>query len=547
MFNIVFVGNPNVGKTTWINFLSGSKFKVANYNGVSVDMSEYCIRYKEEMINFVDLPGLYDLDVVSGEEKYTKEYLSKNKIDLLVNVMDIRNLKAGIHLCAQLKELHIPMIVLLNFVDNQIKEEDIEFLADTIHTPILCTSMKERNKILDILLKTPSNYQYIPFKEKDVMKTKLNLSKKYKLDNILLHPIAGIIILIVFLILSIYLLFILSDPFSTCIEIIGERLRLILLGSFNENVIFVKLLDALLYSLITFLSFLPFLTLIFLWMAWIEESGYMARIAYLLDPYLHFFNLSGNSVIPLLIGYGCSVPAILATRTIKDSRERKITALMIPFMSCSGKIPIYLLFVSTFFKGVEPLVFLVLYGTSFLISLAIGSISSRGPKSSFVIELPSYEWPKIEILYDKVKIEVVHFIKKIWKIMFFSTCIIVLILPYLNVKKFVPFFSFLGFTQNENIFASLPFTLLSKENLVMYYSMKHIDLTTLWDTHTSLMALCYLMYIALTVPCVMTLSAIKNEFGTRFLCVSVFIMIFISTLVCFFLYHGILLIHFFLG
>lgn len=552
MFNIAFVGNPNAGKTTWINYLSNSDLKVANYMGVSVEAQECSIEYQGELWNMIDLPGLYDLQVTNGEEAYAKEYLENHKVDLIVNVIDYRDLSRGLHLCAQLKHLSIPMVVLLNFVDKKVKNKDVKKLSTIIKTPILYESLNHREKILDQLREVVNNYKFTSFDERELYKLQIEKNyKNFEADKVLLHPLWGKFILIIILILSVSGIYLFTKPLVDIITNSCDTFTAVLLAILNLNGFLKNIVEALFFTFTSILSFLPFLSGVFLLIAVLEESGYIARIAYLLDHTMQHFNLSGRSVIPLLVGFGCNVPAIMATRTIENKTERYACALMIPFISCSAKLPIFLLFTSVFFEDMQIVVIVLLYALSIVMSLFIGALfASHKEEEILLLELPSYEFPKFNILWQKVKMEVFHFLKKVCKIMVISVLLLTFIFPFINVNTMQKAMQPLGFSQSYDAVESLPFGLLSKENLVVYYAQKkgtqtmRSYISSLWQENEKLLALCYLLYLSMSIPCIMTLAAIRSEFGTKFLLLSILVMFCIPFILTLIAYQGIQLLSF---
>lgn len=556
MVKIAFVGNPNAGKSTWINFLANSSLKVANYSGVSVQEETTDLIYKNQKLCFVDLPGIYDLEVANAEERFTKQYLENNSVDLIVNVIDIRDLKRGLHLTSQLKKFKMPLLVLLNFVDENISRSEMNKLSKLIKTPILFSSLKEKELILDTMLEIKQRPALELFDEKMLYNLKVEgVSKNYELDKILLHPIFGMLILILILILSIGGIYFLSTPISDLITSFFDRINESYIMNLNTITIVDQMIQSIWFTFTSIASFIPFLFGIFFLITFLEESGYIARIAYLLDGAMHVFHLSGKSVIPLLIGFGCNVPAIMATRTIPDKKERTACALMIPFISCSAKLPIFLLFINTFFHDMQVLTLIMLYGLSLLVSLFIGAIFSmkQGKDEIFILELPSYAIPKFKTLLSRANKEIKHFLKKVSKVMVVSMIALTFIFPMFQDTTYQKIFTPLGFAESKEAVEAIPFGLISKENLVVYYAQKKGSqsltsyISSLWsDPNIKLKALCYLLYLSMSIPCIMTLAAIRSEFGTKTLILSIAIMLVVPYILSLIAYQGIILLQSFL-
>ncbi|NBK97756.1 MAG: ferrous iron transporter B [Erysipelotrichia bacterium] len=550
MIKIAFVGNPNVGKSTWINYLSDASLKVANYAGVSVEAKTTDLIYKNKHLTFIDLPGIYDLEVANAEERYTKQFLLTNEVDLIVNVIDVRDLKRGLHLTAQLKKMKRPLLVLLNFTSENVSRKEMHKLSKLIKTPILYSTLQAKEEILDTMLEVKNQAILDSFDEKMLYQLKVEGAyKKYALDQYFLHPILGIVLLVLILIVSIGGIYFISTPFANMITFCFDYLNEHFITKVNTIVIVEQMIASLWFTLTSILSFLPFLYGVFFLISFLEESGYIARIAYLLDGFMHLFHLSGKSVIPLFVGFGCNVPAIMATRTIPNQKERIACALMIPFISCSAKLPIFLLFINTFFTDFKLLTLFMLYGLSIFMSLLVGAFLSikQGKDEIFILELPSYAFPKLKTLCKRANQEVKHFLKKVSKVMIISMLVLTFLFPMLQGRSYQTFFSPLGFSESETALKSIPFGIISKENLVVYYAQKKGEqalpayIQSLWkNPHVKLKALCYLLYLAMSIPCIMTLATLRSEFGGKVLLLSLLIMFIVPYFVSLIAYQGIL-------
>ncbi len=544
MYKIAFVGNPNVGKSTWINYLSGSNLKVANYLGVSVEASIVDYTHKGKAIQFVDLPGVYDLHHVSAEETYTKQYLDENKIDLIVNVIDYRDVKRQLHLTNQLKQLNVKMMIILNFIPETISTKKIESFSNYLKLPIIYSGFNNRESIIDLFLRNKvSNTQII--NERDFDQLHLHkVHKEYAFDEVLLHPLYGIPLMLFILISSVAILYSLSQPIADGLNYALQMGYDQLLSSVHIPIYVESIVMLCLTLFQSMLGFIPFLFFIFVLLSIIEESGYVARIAYLMDPFMSIFHLSGKSVIPLFIGFGCNVPAIMATRMLDNKKERIVCALMIPFISCSAKLPIFLLFTGVFFPEMELLVLLFLYSLSILVSLLVGSVLNRAHKEVFVLELPSYQFPVFRVIMKKSIHELEGFIKKVFFVLLLSIIFVFVIQFLFQQFHLSLLFAPLSFMENDIVRSSTIYGLLSKENLLFYYAqLAQGDIDTFVSTLFSnplqrLKVLCYLMYIAMNIPCIMTLVAIKKEFGKKVLVTSIVLMLVVPYILTFIAYQG---------
>lgn len=522
MIKIAFAGNPNVGKSALINAIAGSKLKVGNWPGVTVEKKEAVFIHKGEEIKLVDLPGVYSLSPYSLEEKITRDFILEENPNVVVNVIDSTNLERNLYLTFLLKELEKPMIMALNFYDefaklkyklnmkefqdmieipaipvSALKGTGIEELLDSI---ITMSKNKEKGKkyslpfdknILSIIHEVeykiltnekllPATKEYskeflaIKFLERDAhiiekIKDKYGidttgmfdediekLENKYdndsetilaegrygtvngilartfttsiksrldftdKVDKILLNRVLGLPLF--FLIMAGVMAFVFngSAPFIDWVDgffgdFVGKYVGMLVEGT--PDWLSSLIIDGIVGGVGGVLTFVPVMVFLYFFLAILEESGYMARVAFLMDKIMRKLGLNGKSFVPMVVGFGCTVPAIYATRTLEDESSRKLTAAMSPFMSCGARLPVYGLFTAAFFGAKAGLVVVSIYifGIIVAILVGLGLKNLKGFKSenkALLIELPPYRIPSLKVILNSTWLRVFDYIKR---------------------------------------------------------------------------------------------------------------------------------------
>ncbi|WRE96302.1 ferrous iron transport protein B [Helicobacter pylori] len=447
---IALVGQPNVGKSSLINALSNAHLKVGNFAGVTVDKMEVSLVHKEHQITIIDLPGTYALNDFTTEEKVTKDFLEKGQYDLILNVVDSTNLERNLALSVQLLDTNKKMLLALNMWDEAQKEgikintEKLSQELGVVCVPTSARSKEDRlntellldeivrlysqNTINNESIKVPSQSfkESLKYSQSAQRIAKLVISENkqnasfehtYKIDKILMHPRYGIFIFLGFMFIIFSLSFLIGGGVQKALE---EGFKF-LSDSIKENVANEDLAslvgDGIIGGVGATVSFLPLIVVLYFGISLLETTGYMSRVAFLLDGILHKFGLHGKSFIPLITGFGCSVPAYMATRTLQNYNERLITLFVIGFMSCSARLPIYVLFVGSFFPSSSAgFVLFCIYILGAVVALVMAKLLKlsvfKGQTESFIMEMPKYRFPSWRMVYFSIYTKSLSYLKK---------------------------------------------------------------------------------------------------------------------------------------
>ena len=448
---IALAGNPNSGKTTMYNALTGRNERVGNWAGVTVDKKESPIKKSycdAEGVIAVDLPGAYSMSPFTSEESITSGYVKNENPDAIINIVDATNLSRSLFFTTQLLELGVPVVVALNKSDiNEKKETEINVasLSEKLGCPVIetvSTSAEGLAEVVKAAVAAVGTTQNAPYEQGDVdlsnkeavvaadkkrfefvnkvvaaVESRKVLTKdtnfQDKIDAVVTHPIVGIplfvlVMLAVFHISQTTLGTWIAEGYEfengfaipglvTLIEMFGEWVAGMVTGA--HPLLQTILVDGIIGGVGAVVGFLPLVMVMYFLLALLEDCGYMARVSVVLDPICKRVGLSGKSIIPFVIGVGCAIPGIMASRTIRDERERRATAMLTPFIPCGAKIPVISLFAGAFFPGHEWVAPTMYFAGILLIlfwALIVKVVTGyKYRKSFFIIELPEYKVPSV--------------------------------------------------------------------------------------------------------------------------------------------------------
>ena len=445
---IALTGNPNSGKTTMYNALTGRNEKVGNWAGVTVEKKENPIKKSfyagSETLIAVDLPGAYSMSPFTSEESITSSYVKNEDPDIIINIVDATNLSRSLFFTTQLLELGIPVVVALNKSDiNEKKgtEIDVKALSAQLGCPVVNTVSTNANGLTEVVkaaVEQAGKGQKAPYNQGEVDLTSkaaveaadrkrfefvngivskvekrkvLTKDKNFQdsIDKVLTNPIAGIAIFAVVM----FLVFDISQ--STLGPFLADTLVGWIetfqgwVGGLMENahpLLYALIVDGIIGGVGAVVGFLPLVMVMYFLIALLEDCGYMARVTVVLDPIFKKVGLSGKSVIPFVIGTGCAIPGVMACRTIRNERERRATAMLTPFMPCGAKLPVIALFAGVFFgdaSWVGTLMYFVGIALIFLGALLVNKIAGhKNRKSFFIIELPEYKIPSLKLAFKSM-------------------------------------------------------------------------------------------------------------------------------------------------
>ncbi len=516
--HVAFVGNPNCGKTTLFNAITGSKLKVANWPGVTVERMEGEAEYEGFHLTLVDTPGIYSLTCYTIEEKVTRQCVMDDDIEVIVNIVDASSLERNLYLTMQLLELGKPMVLALNMMDiveERGMEIDLHRLPELLgDIPVVPVSAAKRTG-LDILLHavvhhyeegpkgnalsygeeieeklaklevmmqahypTHSSVRWHAIKlleddeevreehpfsltnvversyEKEIIQAKYNYiehivnetlfhkeKKKEltdKVDALLTHPIWGVPVFLLIMCFVFFLTFAVGDFLKGYFEIGLDKLSegvFHLLVSINVTGWMQSLVvDGIIAGVGGILTFIPNIFILFLALAILEDSGYMSRVAYVMDSIMGKVGLSGKAFLPMILGFGCTVPAIMATRALETEHDRRKTMIVTPFMSCSARLPIYVLFSDMFFGKYAAIVAFSMYVIGMAIAILVAKVIHKMEKgkenNSLLIELPEYKRPNPRTIRIYVWNKLKDYLSKAGTTIFIASIVIWFVLNF---------------------------------------------------------------------------------------------------------------------
>ena len=581
---IALVGKPNCGKTALFNALTGSRQKVANYTGVTIEKKHGYFSTPTKKITLVDLPGTYSLRSRSPDEKVTRdvimhEFKEETPIDAILVVADTTNLSVCLRLILELKQTNIPLVIALNMSDIAKLHGysyDIEKLSQILGAPIIETSATKKTGINELVMvidkckkiTQPIENQWTEpsadklreyHKQIHVIISQTELKKgcssiwTEKLDNVLLHPVLGLIILLSILFLVFQSVFAIATIPQDWLQGLFDSAQGYVLSLSPDSMLVSLIANGIIAGVGAVVVFLPQILTISFCIILLEDTGYMARAAFLMDKLMGSVGLHGRAFIPLLSSFACAIPGIMATRTIENRKDRLITIMIAPLMTCSARLPVYTLLIAAFiprkyylgFINLQGLVMFSLFGAGIIFALVVALLLRKtilkGDKQPLILELPSYKLPNPHNVFIELLKPAKSFLKRAGGIIL-SVMIVIWFLssypsPPLNhvnpaidysiagiVGHFIePLFSPIGF--NWQIVVALIPSMAAREVVVsvlatIYSLSGNEDVVTqglsvaLQHSWTFATALSFIAWYVVAPQCMSTLAVVKRETNT---------------------------------
>lgn len=550
--DFLLVGNPNSGKTTLYNRLTGAKEQVGNRMGVTVESKHARIRGTAHKL--VDLPGLYALSGGTREEEISQDAVLRHQPDCIINIVDATNLARGLLLTSQLCELGLPLLLVLNMADEcRAKGIRIDYagLSRKLGVPVFPVSARSGEglgALLQALHHLPPAAKpfcaNLPAAKRPAAIDKLLIGlvsgvrqpQLSRTDKKLLHPFWGLVFFALVMALVFTLTFDtlgawLSGLFEGASEGLLEMTAVGLVQIGTPDWLCGFLTDGVLSGLLSILTFLPQIALLFGFLSLLEDWGYLARVSFLMDAILSKIGLDGKAFVPLLMGFGCSVPALMGARTLDCSRCRKRSALLIPYLSCSAKLPVYGLLARLFFPAHRGLVVWSLYLLGIVVGVCVLLLTTRLQKRAapppFLMELPPYRRPTFRNTWAQMSTRCGHFLRRAGTVILLMSVLVWLAmhlsptfsytdnnaqsLAVLFGTAIAPVFAPLGFS-HAGASVSLLLGLIAKEgaaSTLLLYAGGEAGLLAAFTPYT---AYCYLVFFSLYPPCFAAIATLHKEF-----------------------------------
>ncbi len=623
-------GNPNSGKTSLFNSLTGANLKVGNWPGVTVEKREGSLTIDNVEITLVDIPGTYGFSAASVDEQVAIKFLTESNPNAVIVVMDSSNFNRNFYLFSILLEMGLKIIPVLNMDDVAIKngvhineklleqifgvpfvktvaksgkgidrlleilkstndlklpkkmpvypkviENAINELMENFHS-VIDTRFKalyllenphitEKNsKLRQFLLKTQAKiehelnqsvedivaekrYEFVYSIAKECVEVKMNLEEKMaitdKIDKVVTNKYFGFPIFLLVMWLMFSAVYTLGNPIADVIDKIFSYVSSLITG---KSLLASFFREGLIGGVGSLLVFVPNIFILFFVIALMEDSGYLARAAFIADKFMHKLGLHGKSFIPMLIGFGCNIPAIMAVRTLETEKDRVLTAMAIPYMSCSARLPVYLLFAGAFFPAYSGTVVFTMY----LLGIFVAVIVARFLRHKFfskevtplIMELPAYHMPQLKIAFKSASIRSWFFVKKAGTFIVGAVAVIWILASFPYGVEYASKSSFIGITGsyiapifkpagfgNWQSAVALIFGFLAKEVVISTFGVLfggEEQLMNMLSGHfTTASAASFLVMTLIYIPCVATIAVLKREIGAKWATFSVIISI----------------------
>ncbi len=551
MQRVALLGMPNTGKSTLFNRLTGAHAKVGNWPGLTVELLNARLIVGDQVVRMVDLPGIYDLNGYSEDERVVTTFLDTQQTNLIIFVLNTSQYERQLNLLSQVMAKGIPMLLVLNMVDEASAmgiHVDVDALSQKLQMPVHFLSAKygqgmERLQpaIRQSLREAPTQPMHTTlaavdkaFHESIRVPAQASHAMTERLDKVLLHPVFGLPIFFLVMLLLFEGVFAIGKPLQDGATWLLSTIRTEALDPLFTHfppLLQGLLLDGVYNGLSTVASFVPLIVLFFLFIGIVEDTGYLSRAAFLMDALMAKFGLDGRSFVMLLMGFGCNVPALMGTRVIRSKGLRYLTMLTIPFSLCSARMQVFVFLIAALFTAEQaPWVLFSLYVMSILMSIVTSLIFKRQYVNSdaFILEMPPYRFPTVRQMVLTGWQEVRHFLNRATR---FIVIGVVMIWVLTNFPQGVqpgsidswagqlgnwlqPIFHPLGI--NAELTIALLFGFIAKEivigSLAVIYGQEGADLVHTITQHiTWVEAYSFMLFVLIYTPCVSTIATIRKE------------------------------------
>lgn len=586
---VALVGMPNTGKSTLFNQLTGSSARIGNWPGLTVELMSARLLVGADMVELVDLPGLHNLHGFSEDERVARHFLETQPVNAIIVVLNAAQLDRQLAFALQMRALKVPILLVLNMADEAKKrgiQIEIDKLEARLELPVCLLSAKYgrgvpevRNALAGVLSQHPESHQAPEYLlaedysiEKDVdnlltqavhVPPELSPSHTDRIDQLLLHPWLGLPLFFLLMLGMFQLVYGLGTPLQEGLAWLLGSVKVTAIEPLTADLIGWQkslILDGLFDGIGTVLSFLPLIVVFFLAMAVVEDSGYLARAAFLMDALMARMGLDGRAFVMQLMGFGCNVPAIMGTRVIRSRPQRLLAMLAIPFSLCSARLQVFLFFIGAVFTASSaPLVLFSLYLMSFVIaffSAWLWGTKARRDPDPLIMELPPYRLPTASFLFRQSMRESGHFIRSAGGFIVLGVGLVWLLthMPADAVPAsgatwagqiahvMAPVFDPIGIDQLLSI--ALLFGFVAKEvvigSLAVIYGAGPNDLPGLVGRHLDwVQAYSFMLFTLIYTPCLSTLAVMRKESNsTRFMLLSLLWSLTLAWVVSFLFYKG---------
>lgn len=535
---VALIGQPNCGKSTLFNQVAGYKAETGNFSGTTVAYTESRVRVAGEVIELVDLPGTYTLEGGSPAEEQAARYLDSKGVDVIVNVADSTRLASALELSLELLPLRKPVVLALNMVDEAARlglHIDGEGLARELNVPVLPLVASKGRGVKQLFLKSleAGRTKQTSTQESSCAEARYQLAKKLakqyvtqgerhvtwrdRIDDVLLHPVWGYAILLFVLYLFFQTVYgigkVTEPPLLAFFDLITRGV----LAPFGAGNLFSEILLGVMQGIAAGVAIvLPYLLPFLFGLGLLEDIGYLPRVAFLMDTFMHRIGLHGKAIVPFILGYGCNVPAVMSTRTLEEPRDRYLAAALATLVPCAARLAVVFGLVA-FYLG--PLAAFGLYLFNLIIIAVTGRVLSKlMPEDTpgLILEMPAYRVPTLKNVLSKSWFRVREFVVEAWPILIIGSAVLS-VLNYLNVAYVFnwlvrPITWLMGLPSNTGV--PLIFGIFRKELSLVMLSQA-LGTINFGSALTNVQMVVYATFVMFYLPCLATLSALKRELGTR--------------------------------